>query len=340
MASPLETSKATPNALASAAAERVRELIAAATAPATVRARQGALRGFWAWAEVALGAPESYPVPPEAVLLYITHGLDGPPAEVDAALIARGVKRQPGPVSVATLTSRVAHLSAAHRALGLESPAGDERIRQLLRAARKLRARDGGQRQRAAATLDVVEAMVATCSTSAAADVRDRALLLVGFAAVGRRRSELAALRLEDLREVDGREFIWTVRRSKTDPYGAGHAVPITGRAADALSEWIVYVGEDGPVFRRVHRSGAVLAAGLSGAAVGAIVERRAEAAALDPKRFGAHSLRAGFLTECGQRGISLQSAMELTGHRSPAAALRYHRAGSSLHNPAARLVG
>ena len=71
--------------------------------------------------------------------------------------------------------------------------------------------------------------------------IRDRALLLVGFAGAFRR-SELVALDLEDITETsDGLKI--TIRHSKTDQEGAGHVIAIPrGKIAcpvAALNEWI-----------------------------------------------------------------------------------------------------
>ena len=54
--------------------------------------------------------------------------------------------------------------------------------------------------------------------------------------------------------------------------------------------------------------------------------------------RYGAHSLRSGFLTESGRRGIAQVDAMALSRHRSLAVAHGYYEAAFALRNPAARL--
>ena len=56
--------------------------------------------------------------------------------------------------------------------------------------------------------------------------LRNRAMLLVGFGGA-LRRSELVALDADDVRFVDGKGVILTVRRSKTEQHGAGQAVAI-----------------------------------------------------------------------------------------------------------------
>ena len=110
-------------------------------------------------------------------------------------------------------------------------------------------------------------------------DLRDRALLLVGFAG-GFRRSELIGL---DHHDVDHARqgLVITLRRSKTDQLGAGRKIGIPfGRTrwcpVGALNEWLTRSGIDaGPIFRPVNRHGHVLSDQLSGDAVSAVIRGR-----------------------------------------------------------------
>ncbi len=320
-------------------ADRAREIIEKGTPENTRRARRAALRYFWQWAGVALGLEESYPVPAGVVIRFCTDHLAGLAADVDRELVSRAVKAKLGPHSVATVEARCAHLSAAHVAQGLDSPARDPRVAEILKAARRQRARAGGQHQKAAMTVDVLNAILATCDDSTAG-IRDRALLLLAFSAGGRRRSEVAAARVEDLEEID-REYVLRIRRSKTDQEGAGLAVPVAGRAADALRAWLEVAGlEAGRIFRRVSRTGNVFGDGISPYTVARVIQRRAELAGLNGADFGGHSARAGFITEGAQRGIPLPELMALSGHKTVDVANRYYRAGAALHSPAARMAG
>jgi integrase len=89
--------------------------------------------------------------------------------------------------------------------------------------------------------------------------LRDRALLLLGFAGAFRR-SELVALNVADLEETeDG--FKITIRRSKTDQEGHGQAIAILrGGAAcpvKAVKKWMEAAGiSEGPLFRPVAKGG------------------------------------------------------------------------------------
>ncbi len=324
--------------LEAAATERAAELVRETTPPATVRARQGALRYYEAWATARHGAA-NWPIHTETLLAFIIEHLEGLDEDLDQILVEKGVKR-PGTHSVATIEARVAHLSKAHRAQGLGSPADDERVRSLLTAARRQRAQHGGQDRAAAAALGELEALLVAAQGEQMIDIRDRALLLVGWAAGGRRRSEIVSLNVEDLRP-DGSDYVWTVRRSKTDQEGRGLAVPVAGRAAAALRAWLEAAEVvEGPVFRSVRRGGKVGDKALSGEAVRLMLKKRAKQAGLDQLVFSPHSLRAGFITESGRQGIPLAEAMQLSGHRSASVAVRYHRVGDVLRSKAARMAG
>ena len=129
---------------------------------------------------------------------------------------------------------------------------------------------------------------------------RDRALLLIGFAAA-LRRSELAGLRVSDLeRHTDG--LLIHIRKSKTDQEAAGAQFPVPRggrlRPVDALEAWLTAAEiTDGPVFVSIGKGGRIGRKALSTNAICEIVKRYAAAAGYDPKAYAGHSLRAGFVT-------------------------------------------
>ena len=176
-------------------------------------------------------------------------------------------------------------------------------------------------------------------------DLRDRALLLIGFASA-MRRANLADLWWADFTEVaSGLEIL--LRRSKTDQEGRGHTA-VVPRGGDprtcpvaALAAWRDEVARqlgdpragDGrvPVFAPVDRHGhvAVTATGrpkrLDGEHINRIVAERASAAGLRGN-FGAHSLRVGFITSAAAGGAELHEIADQTGHKSLDMVRRYLR--------------
>ena len=316
--------------------ERVRTILDAGTADNTRRAYAGDLRYFWAWSRLALGLDEHYPVSIAAVIRFVTDHLEGLPVALDAALVAEGSKAKLGVHSIATVSRRLAALSVAHETQGVENPVRMPQVRALLAAVRRGRARQGlGPTKKRAATLDVLELMLATCDDDLRG-VRDRALLLFAFTSGGRRRSEVAAARMENLATVPG-GFLYRIPWSKTDQAGVGREVPVLGRAGSALKAWIEMAGLCvGSIFRAIGRDGTV-GDPLPEKGVARIVKKRARLAGLDADLFGAHSLRSGFVTEAGRKGVSRNDAMALTGHRSSVVFDGYYEVGTTLRNPAAR---
>ena len=154
--------------------------------------------------------------------------------------------------------------------------------------------------------------MIETTDPDALAGQRDRALLVLGFSMMARR-SELAALRIGDVRFTDDGLTV-LVRSSKTDQDAAGAEVHIphgvhpdtdpvrvTRAWLDALAEHQV---TEGPLLRRINRWGQLQDGGMSGAAVNEAVQRLAVVAGLDGAAdFTAHGLRAGGPTEAAKAG-------------------------------------
>ena len=162
-------------------------------------------------------------------------------------------------------------------------------------------------------------------------DVRDRALLLIGFAG-GFRRSELVGLNLGDI-EAERRGVILHLRRSKTDQLGHGRKIAVPyGRTRHcpvlALEAWVAIVGTEGPLFRSVDRHGRIGRDQLSGNAVSAVIRARLTAAGIDPSGFSGHSLRAGLATSAAQAGVPAWKIRQQTGHASDAMLSRYVRDG------------
>lgn len=257
-----------------------------------------------------------------------------PPA-VDQALVAAGLKAKLGPWTLATVKHRVAVLSAAHRLRQATNPCEQPAIRTVLsRAARAAVKRGERPRKKTAITLAELEAMLATCDNSLDG-IRDRALLCFGFASGGRRRSEIAAADLRDLRRIGGQGYIYRLEHSKTQQAGVTATStpdkPVLDRAALALQDWLEASRiTEGAIFRRLWKQR--VGPALSPAAVGEIVQRRARLAGLEGD-FGGHSLRAS------RQGVTLPAIMQLTEHRSVSSVLGYFQADGAAANPGARLL-
>ncbi len=97
-----------------------------------------------------------------------------------------------------------------------------------------------------------------------------------------------------------------------------GAELPVLGRAARALAAWLAAAGlTEGPLFRPLSWHGRH-GAGLSDRSVAEIVKTRAALAGYDPREFGGHSLRSGFVTAAGRQGVSLGDAMASPATAAP----------------------
>ena len=231
---------------------------------------------------------------------------------------------------VATLTRRLAALAKVHRSRGMTNPTSTELVKSTLRGLKRMK----GTTQRQAKPLvreDLFLTLEATTGERLK-DVRDRALLLMGFAG-GFRRSELVGLNCADI-ELVRQGIIITLRRSKTDQNGAGRKIGVPyGRTrwcpVAAFEAWMKGSGIiDGSVFRRIDRHSLIGQERLTGEAVSLIVKERLSRAGIDPSGYSGHSLRAGLATSAAQVGVSSWRIRQQTGHASDAMLARYIRYG------------
>jgi integrase len=165
-----------------------------------------------------------------------------------------------------------------------------------------------------------------------AKDLRDAAILLVGFGGAFRR-SELAAMDCHHI-EIGERGAVIRIPRSKTDQEGRGRAIRIGRNPAAlcpvaALQRWLFKAGiTEGPVFRPLMRNGTLREGRISSGAIASIVKQRVSEIGRDPSSYSGHSLRAGFATEAARLGMPKWRIKAQTGHLSDSALERYIREG------------
>ena len=339
-----------PEQLAAQAAEAVRELLAEAAAANTTRSYATALRYWAGWHHARFGTELALPLNEAAVIQFVVDHVarrneDGLtwelPRDVDQALVTSKLKTKLGPWKLPTVVHRVAVLSTAHRLKRLPNPCEQPAVRTVLSRARRASVKRGERPAKKTAIAKVeLEAMLATCDDSLEG-IRDRALLCFGFSSGGRRRSEIAAADVRDLRRTGPKAFIYRLEHSKTQQAGptAGSTPdkPILDRSAEALGAWLAASGiTEGAIFRRLWKT--TLGPPLSPAAVAEIVQRRALRAGIEGN-FAGHSLRSGFVTEAGRQGVALPAVMAMTEHRSVSSVLGYFQSGGAEGNPAAHLL-
>lgn len=255
-------------------------------------------------------------------------------------MVAAYIAAYAGKLSVATITRRIATLSKAHETMAGSNPCQSALVKATLQGLR--RKHGTAQKQAKALTRDDLFAILDPLIDSIK-DVRDRALLLLGFAG-GFRRSELVGLDVADIEQVR-QGIIVTLRQSKTDQEGAGRKIGIPhGRTRHcpvaALTAWLTRSSiTEGAIFRPINRHGQLQPERLSGDAVSEVIRERLAAAGIDPTGYSGHSLRAGFATSAAQAGASTVKIRAQTGHASDAMLSRYIRDGEIFVGNAAGMV-
>ncbi len=227
-----------------------------------------------------------------------------------------------------TLSRRLAAIAWAHTERGFPSPTHSPLVKATLQGIRRTCSRTVRQ----VAALQKSQVLRMAQGLRGIRGLRDRALLLLGFAGA-LRRSELVALNVDDV-QFNEEGMVLRLRRSKTDQTGLGRdiAIPRVRQRhcpCRCLSDWLKVSGiTAGAVFRPINRYEQVLPHRLSAQSVALVIKRHAQRVSLDPVLYAGHSLRAGFVTNAVQCGASAASICAQTGHRSDAMMQRYVRAG------------
>lgn len=310
-----------PGGLASLS-RQAQEFAAAAKAGNTLRAYQADWRDFRDWCEAHRFA--ALPASPQTVALYLT----------DRAATLR----------TASLARRLTTINRAHQAAGEPSPATMQNA-VVSEVWKGIKRRKGTAQHGKKPLLTPDLRRIIAELPQDLRGMRDRALLLAGFAG-GFRRSELAALRVEDLEKTpDG--LIVRLGRSKTDQEGQGRPVALPYGSdprtcpVRALHAWLERAGiMTGPLFRAIDRRALVGNQALHADSVAYLVKRAVGRAGLDTAEYAGHSLRAGLATQAAMNGASELAIMKQTGHRSLATVRKYIREGTLFRDNAATKLG
>jgi integrase len=330
----------------------------------TLRALASDLAYLEGWAEAATGVALPWPAPESLVLKFVAHHLwdparrevdpqHGMPTEVAARLRGALLLRSGGPHAPSTVKRRLASWGTLHRWRGQEGPFASLGLRSALRLAVRASARPRQRKSRRAITRDVLDRLLATCKSGRLADTRDLAILLLAFASGGRRRSEVARLRVEQLSEesavqLDPRDptsptlpcVAIQLGRTKTRNADDAGRVLLVGPPVAALREWLERADiSQGPVFRAIDRWEAVEERALTPQSINLILKRRCAMAGLEAREFAAHGLRSGYLTEAARQGVPLPEAMQQSQHRSVQQAASYYNEAERTQGRAVRLA-
>jgi integrase len=217
-----------------------------------------------------------------------------------------------------------------HRVADALSPVTKEVWTLIRNAARRdLREKRGGKE---AMTPTLLRRMCSALSDGSSIGTRDRAMLLMQFAA-GWRCSEVVSVDLADVR-FTRKGYIVTLGASKNDQDGReGRVVGIEYGDREltcpvrALKAWREIRGRwAGPLFCRLDAHGGIVQHGLQGDRINHRVKDTLQEMGVDHRNYGSHSLRSGMITTAIERGASETLIMLRTGQKSIATMQRYVR--------------
>lgn len=237
--------------------------------------------------------------------------------------LAAFIATQAPELAANTLRRRLAGIRKVHRLFRLQNPSEEEEV--LIAMRRALRAKPGRPRQALGLTKELRNQLVAACSDDLAG-LRDRALIMVGYDTMCRR-SELAALRLEDLTSLGDGSMLALIRRAKNDQFGDGRDGFVSAPAAKALKTWLEAARiSEGWLFRRIHKSW-IGPDSLHPHSIGRMLKQRALTAGLPAElanRLSGHSMRVGAAQDMVANGAGILPIMRSGGWKSTSVVARY----------------
>jgi site-specific recombinase XerD len=264
------------------------------------------------------------------------------PATGDSPKKQKGQQPLTGPHALATIKRHLAAIRKAHQLAGHRLPATLDALNLVMEGiARTLGKR---QDQAPAFTVEELKQAIRRIDLDTSAGLRDRALLLLGFAGAFRR-SELVGLNIEQL-EFTERALLVHLAKSKTNQYGAVedkaifYAPTLDYCPVRCLRAWLDLVGRtSGPLFVKIPRAAPVQLAipsekRLSDISINKLVQKR-----FGPD-YSAHSLRVSFVTTAVLNGQSHKAIKNQIKQKTDAMIERYTQLNNVVSYNAAQSLG
>ena len=301
--------------------EKTKDFIRNSKAPNTTKAYNTDIRHFVTWCEA--NNLLALPAEPSTLALYVSD-------------MAEGVSKP------STIRRRLSAIKMFSEAKGLQNPAANELVKTTMQGIQ--RQKGVAPVQKKPALIDDIQKMLKVLPDNLIG-LRDKALLLLGFAGAFRR-SELVALNVEDL-EFNKGGLVVKLRRSKTDQKGEGikKGIPYGSNLPTCpvrtLKDWLEESKiESSAIFHSIKKGGVLQDKRLSDKDVARIVKRTAQKAGLNPDDFAGHSLRAGFATQAAINMARFDKIMDQGGWKSELTVKRYIRDGNIFRDNAASKLG
>lgn len=226
-------------------------------------------------------------------------------------------------IKSSTIRRKVSSISAIHRLSCLSDPTKHSEVRI---TQRKIYRQLGTRFDQA---YPITKALLTRLLNVCGADLhglRDRALLLVAYDSM-RRRSELIALRIEDIEWLADEGASILLRKSKTDQHGCGKWVHLAANTAAALQGWMSAAQiNEGFIFRGIRPSG-LITQSLCESRISRIYKNLARKAGLSEpivEAISGHSMRVGGAQDLLHHGASLPQIMVKGGWSKTDTVMRY----------------
>ena len=278
--------------------------LAGAYAPNTLKSYYSDAKSFVDWCEQRNTAP--FPLTSDTVRSFVEH------MQLN--------------YSYSTIRRRLSALRRLNGLLGFEDQTFTEDVYLTIRKLK--RAKSMEQRQAVGINEDLLAKMV-DAQPDTLVGKRNKLLLSLGYDFLARR-SELVAIRSEDLSLTPDGALKGIIRRSKTDQYGRGRLVFGSERSAKLLKKWLrLKPKEIQPVFCAINH-GRCLNRSICDRQVNEIIKRGLVRVKRYPRpsdlEVSGHSLRVGAAQDLLIKGHDMAAIMRAGGWSEPSTVARYLR--------------
>ncbi len=181
------------------------------------------------------------------------------------------------------------------------------------------------QEQAAPLTKILLNQLLANCDNSIKG-TRNQVLLRLGYETM-RRRSELCALKFEDIRRAPNGKPAIRLNFSKTDQFGTGKILPISQELFDLLEKWRTMISDEGYILRSINRHGH-FGTNLHPASVSTLLKALQKDLKMDSDEqpLSGHSFRVGAALDLLEQGEPLERIMLRGGWQTDSTAMSYLR--------------
>lgn len=225
-------------------------------------------------------------------------------------------------ITAASLRRRLYAIRKVHNLLRLPDPTQDEDINLTLR---RIRRKKGTRQAQATGMTETYLTRFIESEPETPTGWRNRAMMSLGYDLLTRR-SELVSLRDKDMEPCANGTYRFLIRRSKSDPFGAGRLAFCSLRTATLLEDWLAWRGEATdwlfcPIYQDlpIDRS-------LSDTTVKRVIHAAAQRCCdlETASGFSGHSMRVGAAQDLLKRGLDTAGIMRAGGWKSVSVLARY----------------